>query len=171
MMTTKSRTYDMVMIALLTAITYVATRFIHIPVPTSVTTGGLMHLGNIVIVVSAIVFGKKKAAVSAAFGMALFNLTSPFVIWAPFTFVIRGMQGYAIGHISHMKDNGSNTFFNIAAVTAGGVIQIAGYYLAEVAIYGNWITPLLSIPGDMAQIAAAFAGLPLAMLLKRAVKV
>ena len=161
------RTYNMVVVALLTSLTYVATRFIYFQPPMALQSGGLIHLGNVMIVVSAIVFGKKKAAVSAALGMALFDLTSPYAIWAPFTFVIRGAMGYTIGAVSHMKNNGSNIVFNIIAITAASIIQIVGYYSAEVFLYRNWITPILSIPGELTQIMVAFIGLPIAMIIKK----
>ena len=169
-MVTKNRTYDMVIIALLTAVTYVATRFINIQLPISMQSGGLIHIGNVIIVVSAIVFGKKKAAISAACGMALFDLTSPYAIWAPFTFVIRGAMGYTMGAISHMKDNGSNVAFNIIAITAASAIQLVGYYLSEVIVFGNWIIPVMSIPGELTQIAVSFAGLPIAMIIKKQIR-
>jgi uncharacterized membrane protein len=170
-MKTNGRTYNLVLVALLTALTYVATVFIYIPNPISLlTSGGMIHFGNVIIVVSAIVFGKNKAAVSAAFGMALFDLTSPYAIWAPFTFVIRGAMGYTLGTSSHMKNYGSNVVFNIIAITAASTIQIVGYYFAEVIIYRNWITPIASMSGELAQIVVAFVGLPIAMIINKAMK-
>ena len=167
-MNISSRTYDMVVVALLTAITYVAT-LINFQPPISLQSGGLIHFGNVMIVVSAIVFGKKKAAISGAFGMALFDLTTQYVIWAPFTFVIRGAMGYTIGSVSHMRNNGSNTVFNIIAIVIASVIQIVGYYFAEVVLFGNPFSPILSIPGELTQIAFSFVGLPIAMVIKRAI--
>ena len=159
----------MVVVALLTALTYIATSF-YIQSPIALQSGGIIHLGNVMIVVSAIVFGKNKAAASGAFGMTLFDLTSPYVIWAPFTFIIRGAMGYILGTISHMKNSGANLVFNIIAITAASVIQVVGYYIAEVIILGNFIIPLSSIPGELAQISVAYVGLPVAMIIKKAIK-
>ena len=35
------------------------------------------------------------------------------------------------------------------------MIKIAGYYIAEGIIYGNWITPVSSIPGNLLQVGVA----------------
>jgi uncharacterized membrane protein len=46
--------------------------------------------------------------------------------------------------------------------------MIAGYYAAEGIIYGNWLTPVTSIPGNIAQlVVGAVIGLPGAAALKR----
>ena len=115
-----------------------------------------MHLGNVCLFFAAIVFGKRKGAFAGAFGMSLFNLLSPLglAIWAPFTFVIRGFMGYTIGAIAE-KRGGKSIWLNITAIAAGGAIQICGYYIAELILYGNPISPLMSIPGDIIQIVAS----------------
>ena len=38
---------------------------------------------------------------------------------------------------------------------AACVIKIVGYYIAEGIIYGNWVSPVLSIPGNLVQIGVA----------------
>ena len=35
------------------------------------------------------------------------------------------------------------------------VIKIVGYYIAEGIIYGNWVAPVASIPGNLVQIGVA----------------
>ena len=35
------------------------------------------------------------------------------------------------------------------------VIKVVGYYIAEGIIYGNWIAPVTSIPGNLVQIGVA----------------
>ena len=34
-------------------------------------------------------------------------------------------------------------------------IKLGGYYVAEGLIYGNWVVPIASIPGNVVQVAAA----------------
>ena len=46
---------------------------------------------------------------------------------------------------------------NVLSVILAIVIKIVGYYFAEVILYGNWIAPLGSIPGNIIQVG--FAGL------------
>ena len=41
------------------------------------------------------------------------------------------------------------------ALIAACAIKIVGYYFAEVVIYGNWVVPFTSIPGNLIQIGVA----------------
>ena len=95
----KFTTRDLAETSLLIALVFIATRFINIRLPLA-STGGLVHLGNTMLFIAAIVFGKRKGAIAGAFGMGLFDLLSEWAIWAPFTFVVRGVMGYIIGSIA-----------------------------------------------------------------------
>lgn len=167
----KFKTKDMVETALLTALVFVATAFINIRLP-FLSNGGLVHLGTVMLFITAIVFGKGKGAIAGAVGMAIFDLSSGWALWAPFTFIIRGIMGYMVGAVTWSKNrNGNNLMVNIFAVILSGVWMIFGYYIAEGIIYGNWIAPLGSVPGNAAQIVIGLIlGLPMAKVLKRYVK-
>lgn len=84
--TTKQKftTKDLVESSLLIALVFIATKFINIRLPISIN-GGLIHLGNVMLFTSAIVFGKRKGALAGGIGMALFDLVSGWTLWAPFT--------------------------------------------------------------------------------------
>ena len=45
--------------------------------------------------------------------------------------------------------------WKVIAILVACVIKIAGYYIAEGIIYGNWITPASSIPGNLLQVGVA----------------
>lgn len=167
---TKSKftTKDMVETALLTALVFVTTFFVQIQLPI-MASGGLVHLGNVMLFTTAIVFGRQKGAIAGAIGMALFDLSSGWAVWAPFTFIIRGVMGYIIGTISWGKGREGNNFtWNLISVIIAGVWMIAGYYISEVILYGNWVAPIASIPGDITQLViGAVIGLPFSKVLKR----
>lgn len=142
----KFTTKDMVETGLLTALVFVATSFINIRLPIA-ASGGLVHLGTAMLVIASVVFGKEKGAIAGAVGMTIFDLSSGWALWAPFTFVIRGIMGYVLGAISYSNNkNGDNIIINIIAVILSGAWMIAGYYLTEVILYGNWFSPVASIP-------------------------
>ena len=136
--------------AMCIALTFVATAFINIRLPI-MANGGLVHLGNVPLFLSAILFGKKTGAVAGAFGMGLFDLLSGWTAWAPFTFIIVGIMGYVVGSIAEKK----TTLWYSVAVLAALLIKIIGYYIAEVILYQNWATPLMSIPGNIIQVVVA----------------
>ncbi len=167
----KFKTKDMVETALLTALVFVATAFINIRLPIA-ASGGLVHLGTAMLVIASVVFGKEKGAIAGAVGMAIFDLSSGWALWAPFTFVIRGVMGYLLGAISYSNNkNGNSNIINILAVIISGIWMIGGYYLTEVILYGNWFSPVASIPGDITQIVMALIiGIPMAKILKKYVK-
>ncbi|MBF8984667.1 ECF transporter S component [Lutibacter sp. B2] len=164
-----NKTKDIAYSGILISLVFIATKFLNIRLPISIN-GGLIHLGNTMLFIAAIVFGKKKGAVAGAFGMALFDIVSGWMAWAPGTFIVRGVMGYLVGSISWAKDrNGNHLGWNIIAIVVAGIWMIAGYYVTEGILYGNWIAPMTSIPGNIIQIVVgAIIGLPLAVALKKA---
>lgn len=161
------RIKDLVTTALLVSMVFIATKFINVRLPVSIN-GGLIHLGTGMLYIAAIVFGRKKGAVAGAFGMFLFDIISGWAAWAPFTFVIRGVMGYLVGTIANLKGRDGKSFiFNLLAILAGGVWMIVGYYFAEVILYGNWATPVTSIPGNVLQIVPGLVSLAVVPVLKR----
>lgn len=164
----KFSTKDLVETALLTALVFVATAFINIRLPI-LSSGGLVHLGNVILFAAAILFGKKKGAIAGAVGMAIFDLSSGWALWAPFTLVVRGIMGYIVGTIAYSNNkNGDNFLINILAVFVSGIWMIIGYYITEVILYGNLLAPVASIPGNITQLVVGLVlGLPLAKILKR----
>ena len=162
-------TKDLVQTALLVALVFIATKFINITLPVG-ASGGLVHLGNTMLFTIAIIFGKKKGAIAGAIGMGLFDLLSAWAIWAPFTFVIRGVMGYIIGVISWGDNKKGNSIIrNIVAIVISGIWMLVGYYIAEVILYGNWASPVASIPGNITQLVVGLIiSVPLTKALKAA---
>lgn len=164
----KNNISEIALNGLLIAIVFVATFFIQIRLPISIN-GGLIHLGNVALFSIAILFGPRRGAMAGAFGMCLFDLLSGWVAWAPFTFVVRGAMGFIIGSVAHIKGNNGNSFiYNISGIILGGLWMIAGYYATEGLLYGNWLSPLTSIPGNITQIALGIlVGIPFSAAIKK----
>lgn len=101
--------------------------------------------------------------------MGLFDILSGWAVWAPFTFIIRGIMGYILGKISRINgNNGNNILINLLAMLVSTIWMIIGYYFSEVILYGNWIQPFTSIPGDVLQgIIGGMIALPIIKGLKR----
>lgn len=157
---------EFVTIGLMSAIVFIATMALNIPNG----LGGVVHLGDSMVIVAALMIGKRTAAVSGAIGMMLFDLMSgAYAFWAPYTFVIKLVMGYLIGKIAFDgKRKGDNWSYNIAGILIGGIWMIGGYYIAEAIIYGNIATPMASVPANIIQIAAgAGVAIPLVAALKK----
>ncbi|MCU6763751.1 Thiamine precursor ECF transporter S component HmpT [uncultured Roseburia sp.] len=139
--------------AVFVALTYIFTACVNIRLPIA-ANGGLIHLGNIPLFVGAIIFGKRTGMIAGGVGMGLFDLLSGWTLWAPFTLVIVGFMGFAVGRITEKSSHQKFVWYTIAIAVAC-VIKAGGYYLAEGIIYGNWIAPAASIPGNLLQIGLA----------------
>ena len=164
----KSRTFDMVITAMLIALVFVATLTLNIRLPIA-ANGGLVHLGTAMLFIVAILFGPKKAALAGAIGMGLFDLVSGWTLWAPFTIVARGLQGYIVGTIAwSLSRRGKSIPFNLLATIASIPFMLGVYYVCERVLFGNWVIPLASIPGNLVQnIVGIIVAIPVCVLLKK----
>lgn len=73
-------------------------------------------------------------------------------------------MGYVVGTVTN---NNRSFFLIILAFILAMVIKVAGYYIAEGIIYGNWIAPLSSIPGNIIQVGvAAIISVPIISVLR-----
>lgn len=151
--------------ALCIALTFVATAFINLRLPIA-ANGGLVHMGNVALFLAAVIFGRKTGAIAGGLGMALFDVMGGWLLWAPFTLVTVGLMGYVVGLINERH---KKTQYLLLSFVAALLIKIAGYYIAEGIIYGNWIAPALSIPGNIVQVTVgAIVALPLIAAVKKA---
>ena len=149
--------------AMFIALVFVFTAFINIRLPIG-GNGGLIHLGNIPLFIAAFIFGKKTGCIAGGVGMALFDLLSGWTIWAPFTLVIVGLMGYVVGYIAK-KSEKRKTLAYLLAIILACIIKVFGYYFAEVMLYGNFLAPIASIPGNVIQVS--FAGVVTLLVVKQ----
>lgn len=167
-------TNTIVQIGMMAALTYIATAMIAIPVGNR----AVLHLGDAVLFLCAILLGKKKGALAAAIGMTFFDLFSPYYIWAPFTFVIKGIMAYIAGSIAYRNNyEGTNIWNNLFAFIVAGIFMIAGYFISGGALnhfaFGmpTMVQGLLAagadIPANILQVVGGIAiALPICKTLK-----
>lgn len=118
---TKRLTYT----AMFTALVFLATRFLAFPGP---LPPGYINLGDCVIILCAVLMGGQSAGFAGAVGSALADITYPGgIIFAPFTFIVKGLEGFIAGKIAK-KDSFVSI---IIAAVVGGIILVGGYFLAE----------------------------------------
>jgi uncharacterized membrane protein len=165
---TSKKTLDLIMTSMLVALVFLSTFFLNIKLPISVN-GGLVHLGTGMLFIASILFGPKKGALAGAIGMGLFDLVGGWLLWAPITIVARGLQGFIVGKIAWSNGRkGSSLALNVTATIVSIPFMIAVYYFGEVILYGNWIVPLTSIPGDLLQNALGMIiAIPVCVALKK----
>lgn len=135
--------YKLSVIGLMSAMVFVATNFrIEIPTPLGKT---MLHLGNVMCLLSGLLFGGAIGGLAAGFGSAIFDLFDP--AFAPefwITFIMKFAMGFIAGYISHMfKYNGENKKINIIAAICGATIYVILYIsktiiLQYVILESNW---------------------------------
>lgn len=163
-----TRTRQLVITAMSIALVLVATLFINIKLPIA-SSGGLVHMGTAMLFLIAILFGPRTALIAGAIGMGLFDLISGWTLWAPFTIVARGLQGYIVGRIAwSSRYKGDNPGLNIFAMIVSAPVMLAVYYVCEGILYSNWVAPVASIPGNITQnVIGILVAIPVGMALKK----
>lgn len=138
-----------------------ATFIVQIPNP---ATKGYLNFGDIIIFVSALTFGPIVGGVAGSLGSAIADAISPYAYYAPFTFVIKGIEGVLAGLISNRR----NTSRDIIAVTVAGIEMITGYFLAEFYPLQLGWAALTEVPGNISQIVVGGAiGIPIALYIRK----
>lgn len=162
------RTFNLILTSMSIALVFVATLLLNIKLPIT-ANGGLVHLGTAMLFIIAFVFGPKKAAIAGAVGMGLFDLVSGWTLWAPITIVARGLQGYLVGRIAWSNGReGNSVSFNILAAIVSIPLMLAVYYVGEAIIFGNFVVPAASIPGNIVQnVVGILVAIPVAIALKK----
>lgn len=152
-------------IALVTAFT-----FINVPFPGA--AGGLMHLGTLMGLIIAILFGKHYGAIASGFGMGIFDVLGGWMLWAPGTFVVRLLMGYVVGLLAYdkQKGQGGHLVKNIIALFGGLIVMVVGYYFYEGIFLTDLNAAFLSIPGNLIQFALGALSIPIAFALRKALK-
>lgn len=150
------RTRELAAAAVFAAVTFAVTRYTVIPIP---ATKGYFNLGEVAIYIAAIMFGPVVGAVAGAIGSALADVAALAPQFAPFTFVIKGIEGFIVGRLA-----GASRGANIRATISGGVWMVLGYFLAETLfarVLGIAPTPstavaaaLTEFPFNIVQVAA-----------------
>ncbi|SCY27719.1 ECF transporter S component [Alkaliphilus peptidifermentans] len=156
---------QLTIIGLLTALVAVSTMVISVPVP---ATEGFIHLGDSMIFLAAILFGKKKGAFSAGIGSALADILLGYTHWALPTLIIKGAMGYGVGMIANQEDEKLLNFRNVIALAFGALWMVTGYFFAGAAMKGSFAISLTSVPANLIQgIGGIILFVPIGVALKK----
>lgn len=130
-MSNKLGAYQLAIIAVMSALTLVATTISFPFAPTS----GYFNLGDVIVVTTALLFGSVIGGIAGGLGSALADVYLGYGMYAPFTLVVKGVEGFVVGYLAGGKAVVSLSR-KIIAWLCGGVIIILGYWISEVAFLG-----------------------------------
>lgn len=157
-MKTKNTTQKIAVTALLAALTCVATMVIKIPSPMK----GYLNLGDCVVLTAAWMLSPVYGFLAAGLGSALADLFSGYVVYAPATFLIKGLMALVAWFV--YKALCGKTYSSISRIISGvlaEIIMVLGYYIFEGFMYG-FSPSLVNIPANAVQ---GIAGLVLGFVL------
>jgi uncharacterized membrane protein len=147
--------------AVMAAVVFVLTRLVQVPTPAR----GYVHLGDAGIFFAAFAFGPGVGAIAGGLGTLLADITSGFPLWAPFSLLIHGAQGWAVGRLSRQWPGMGGL---VLAAAVGGAIVVAGYLGAGLLLSGLGAA-LGELPLNVLQVAAgAVVGIPLFVAVRQA---
>ncbi len=150
----------LVFAGLMAALVLVGTMLIQIPTPTK----GYIHIGDSVVYLSGILLGPIVGSLAAAVGSMLADVFSGYGVYAPATFIIKGLDALVVGFIYHRLVSEHGSFMRrligfVISVAVGGVIMVAGYLAYETMLYGFGA----ALPNVLANVTQAAGGGILAM--------
>lgn len=155
----KSDTKKLILTALFAALSCAATMIIRIPTP---GTGGYIHPGDAIVILSGIILGPVYGFLAAGIGSAMSDLLGGYLIYVPITFIIKGLVAYLSAHAYHSLAKYEKLRY--AGVAAGGILDIilvtGGYFVCEYFMYGAGAAA--SIPANIIQ---GVSGLVISLLL------
>lgn len=153
--TSSVTTKKLIMNALMIALVFITTRFTAIPglIPQS-----YINLGDAVIIAAAVLLGRKAGLLAGAVGSMLADIAFGAYLYAPVTFIVKGLEGYIIGAIGYSEDYDDKAVRKrlLLSSLAGILVMIAGYFIAEAYLLG-FINSNLGL-------AAAITNLPLNLI-------
>ncbi len=139
----------LVLTALFAALVAVATMVINIPM---VGTQGFVNVGDTMIFVAGIFMGPLVGLLAGGIGSALADLLLAYAHWAPWSLVIKGMEGFLVGALAHghFRNKRRPGPITIGAMLVASIWMVFGYYIAG-GIMRGFPVALTSVPGNIVQ--------------------
>jgi uncharacterized membrane protein len=141
------------LLAILTALTTVATLVLVVPIP---ATGGIFNVGDIMVMISGLLLGPVGGFVAGGAGSMFADLVAA-PGFAPITLVVKGLEGMTVGYFSkRTADLSSIGKWDVVGVVVGSIMMLLGYFIAETALAGGNFGPALVelITGNILQVTA-----------------
>lgn len=150
--------------AVMTALVTVLTLYVRVPFA---PTRGYFSFADVGVFLAAFAFGPWVGFVAGGLGTGIADLIGGYGQFAPWSFVIHGLQGLAAGWIAGRLTRAAL----VAAWLVGSVIMTGGYLVAETFFLGiGWGPALLELwqVNVWQVIAGGIVAIPLVLAVRRA---
>lgn len=148
-------TRELVIGALLISLVAVATMVIQIPVA---PTGGYINFGDTIVFASSLVFGPIHGMLAGGLGSGAADVLSGYGQWAPFTLVVKGLEGLICGLVFHSLLRGRAKEGIVRALLSmliAGAWMVTGYFLVGWYLTRSAGAALAEVPGNAIQATAS----------------
>lgn len=151
--------------ALFAALICVATMVVKIPSPLK----GYINLGDCMVLVAAFLLPPVYSFFAAALGSALADIFSGYFVYAPATFIIKGLVALSAFFVFKMlskktKEEVAEIFSGIVAET----LMVIGYYIFEGFMYGFVASAVNILPNVFQGVAGIVLGVILIKIFRKA---
>jgi len=154
--------------AIMAALVCVATMLVQFPIP---ATQGFFNVGDAMVMVAALTFGPVVGAIAGGIGSSLADFLGGWYVWVPFTFVIKGIEGFISGLVLRSGGKERGTPWVILAWLIGGLEMVTGYFIVQVYMYGL-SAALVEAPFNFVQMTVAgVVGVPISLALKQRLRI
>ncbi|MHA1770625.1 MAG: ECF transporter S component [Candidatus Thorarchaeota archaeon] len=126
-------TVGLVVLAIMTSLTTVATILIAIPFPTST---GYLNFGDVMVMISGFILGPVGGFIAGGVGSMMGDVTLGYIHFAPITLMVKGTEGFLVGLFARKAKDASLHIEDILGIILGAIAMLAGYYLAEAIMFG-----------------------------------
>ena len=159
-----STTKKIVMSSMLAALCCVATMIIKIPSPLK----GYLNLGDCVVLLSGFMLSPLYGFLAAGVGSALADIFSGYVIYAPATFVIKGIMALiAFFGFRLLSRKCGDTSAKIISGTVAEIEMVMGYFLFEGFMYGFIPSAVNILPNTIQGAAGLILGIILVKVFEK----
>lgn len=131
-MNTQKRTYKVVIAAMFAALTCVVTMIVKIPSPLK----GYINIGDSVVLLCSWVLSPTYGFLAAGIGSALADLFSGYVVYAPATFLIKGVMVILSHYVTKLLRRKNNSLSQIIGGVVAELWMGIGYFVFEGFLYG-----------------------------------
>lgn len=134
--------------AIFCALIFVATAFIKVPVAI-----GYFNLGDAFLLISAVCCGPFGGAIGGMIGCALADVIGGYAVYAPFTLVVKGVEGLICGLLFLMIKRNEKGYFlrTFVAFIVSLLWMVAGYFITNWILYGIGEAVSVGLPCDFLQ--------------------
>ncbi len=158
----QTKTKKLVTAALFAALACVATMIIKFPSPLK----GYLNIGDCIVLLCGWMLSPAYGFLAAGLGSGLADVLSGYIIYAPATFVIKGLMALVACYVfkAMRKAIGNNLLTRIISGFLAEIVMVLGYYVFEGFMYG-FVASAVNIPANAIQ---GIAGLILGTILIKA---